>query len=178
MTDPILVRPATVADAAACAAIYEPYITDTAISFELVPPGAAEMAERIVDFAATHAWLVAEQGDRIIGYAYGHAFAPRAAYAWSVETSIYVDLGHRGGGVGRALYGDLLPILAARGYRRAFAGIALPNEPSVGLHAALGFETVAVFRRVGWKQGAWHDVAWMQLDLVPGDDGEPPGDLR
>jgi phosphinothricin acetyltransferase len=110
-------------------------------------------------------WLVAEDGASVVGYAYGHRFAPRAAYAWSVETSIYVGDGARGRGVGRALYDALLALLAAQGYRQAFAGIALPNPASVALHESVGFTPVGAYRDVGYKFGAWHDVGWWQRAL-------------
>lgn len=168
------IRDAARADAAACAAIYAPYVTDTVISFESTAPSSEEMAQRMVDAAATHAWLVAELDGRVLGYAYGHAFAPRTAYRWSTETSIYLDRDRRGHGIGRSLYGALLERLAALGYRRAFAGVTLPNDASVGLHEALGFAPAGVYRRVGWKDGAWHDVAWFQRDIGPAND--PPAE--
>src|SRR3954451_8298760 len=140
-----MVREATAADAAACAAIYAPYVTDTAVSFETEPPGAGEMAARI---AAAHEWLVLEDGGRVVGYAYAGRFAPRAAYRWACEVSVYLERGrHRTGG-GRARYGALLPRLAARGFRVAVAGMTLPNDASVGLHRAMGFEPVGTYRRI------------------------------
>ncbi|GAA2562987.1 GNAT family N-acetyltransferase [Pseudonocardia hydrocarbonoxydans] len=168
------VRDATVDDAAACAAIYAPYVTGTAISFETVPPTAAEMAARIATAQRGHAWLVLTDGSGVRGYAYGGRFAARAAYRWSCEVSVYLETGLRRTGGGRALYTELLPRLAARGYRTAFAGMTLPNEASAGLHRALGFEPAGTFRRVGWKAGRWRDVAWMQRALVePGPVTEP-----
>lgn len=177
MTDSTgIVRPATVADAAACAAIYAPYVRDTTITFETEPPTTAEMAARLASYASTHAWLVYERAGVVEAYAYGHAFAERAAYAWSCETSIYVGMDVRGGGIGRALYTALLPILTGRGFRRAYAGITQPNQASMAIHAAFGFEQVGLFRRVGWKNGAWLDVAWLQRDLAEQDS--EPGKLR
>jgi L-amino acid N-acyltransferase YncA len=166
-----MVREATAADAAACAAIYAPYVTDTAVSFETEPPGPDEMAARI---AAAHEWLVLEDGGRVVGYAYAGPFAPRAAYRWACEVSVYLERGrHRTGG-GRALYAALLPRLAARGFRVAVAGMTLPNDASVGLHRAMGFQPVGTYRRIGYKHGAWHDVAWTQRVLADGD--EPPAE--
>jgi L-amino acid N-acyltransferase YncA len=166
-----MVREATAADAAACAAIYAPYVTDTAVSFETEPPGPDEMAARI---AAAHEWLVLEDGGRVVGYAYAGRFAPRAAYRWACEVSVYLERGrHRTGG-GRALYAALLPRLAARGFRVAVAGMTLPNDASVGLHRAMGFQPVGTYRRIGYKHGAWHDVAWTQRVLA--DDDEPPAE--
>ena len=170
------VRPATRADAEACAAIYARYVIETAITFELDPPSSAEMAERIAACAASHAWLVAEQAGGVVGYAYGAPFHPRAAYRWSCEVSVYVEPGRRRAGVGRALYEILLARLAQRGFRMALAGMTLPNAASVGLHRAMGFEPVGVYRRIGYKHGAWHDVAWTQRAL--GDGADPPGEPR
>lgn len=162
----MIVRDATAADSHACAAIYAPYVRDTAISFELEPPTPDEMARRIAAARRRHAWLVAVDGAVVVGYAYGSSFREREAYRFACEVSVYLDVGLRRTGAGRGLYEALLPRLAARGYRTAVAGMALPNPASVGLHAALGFEPVGTFRSVGWKFGAWHDVAWMQRPLT------------
>ncbi|BCY14893.1 GNAT family N-acetyltransferase [Actinoplanes sp. L3-i22] len=163
----LLIRDATAADAAACAAIYRPYVLDTAITFETDPPTPAEMAARIAESAATHAWLVAELDGQVIGYAYARPFAARAAYRWSCEVSVYLAADRRRTGAGRALYQVLLPRLIARGYRVAVAKTTLPNDASMGLHRALGFEPVGTHARIGWKHDAWHDVAITQLFLTP-----------
>ena len=176
MPDPELVRPATADDAAACAAIYAPYVRDTAITFETEVPSDADIAGRIAAHGSSHGWLVLEQDGVITGYAYAYAFSPRAAYDWSCETSIYLDLDARGRGAGRALYGALLPLLAERGYRRAFARIALPNPASIAFHERFGFTESGVLRRVGWKHDAWHDVAYQQRDL--GDPDAAAGPLQ
>jgi L-amino acid N-acyltransferase YncA len=168
------VREATATDAEACAAIYAPYVTDTAITFELEIPSADEMAERIAEASATHAWLVAEHEGHVVGYAYGRPYKERSAYRWSCEVSVYVDRDRHRAGAGRALYETLFERLAARGYRMAVAGMTLPNEASVGLHSALGFEPVGTYRRIGYKHGAWHDVAWTQRALATG--GDPPAE--
>jgi phosphinothricin acetyltransferase len=172
----ITVREATERDAAACAAIYAPYVTGTAITFETEPPTPAAMAERIAGATRTHAWLVLEDGGRIVGYAYGGPFKPRPSYRWSCEVSVYLETGRRRTGGGRALYTALLDRLTARGYRTAVAGMTLPNAASEGLHRAMGFEPAGTYRRIGWKNGAWHDVAWVQRPLATGDD--PPAEPR
>jgi L-amino acid N-acyltransferase YncA len=162
----MLVRDAAEAgDAAACAAIYAPYVRDTAITFEWDPPSEAEMAARIEASRKTHAWLVAEENGRVFGYAYGGPFKSRAAYRWSCEVSVYVELGRRRTGAGRALYEELFTRLAARGYHMALAGMTLPNEPSAALHKALGFTPVGTYRETGWKHNTWHDVTWTQRPL-------------
>ncbi len=160
-------------DASACAAIYAPYVSDTAVSFEIEPPIPQQMAERIEVASRMHAWLVLEDEGRVVGYAYGSRMHVRAAYRWSCEVSIYLELGRRRTGAGRALYEVLLARLAERGYRTAIAGMTLPNTASVGLHSAMGFKEVGIYRRIGWKAGAWHDVQWWQLDLHPGEPGPP-----
>jgi L-amino acid N-acyltransferase YncA len=157
-----MIRDATALDAEACAAIYAPYVTDTAISFELEAPTAQEIGARI---ERAHAWLVLEDDGRVVGYAYGGPFRERRAYARTTEVSIYLETGRRRTGAGRALYTALLERLAALGYRMAVGGMTLPNEASVALHRALRFEPVGTLRNVGFKLDAWHDVGWVQRDL-------------
>jgi L-amino acid N-acyltransferase YncA len=170
-----VIRNAGADDAGRIAAIYAPYVRETAISFETEPPTAEEMARRIAEAQRAHAWLVLEQDADVVGYAYGGPFMARSAYQWATTVSVYLESGRRRTGGGRALYEALFDRLAARGHRTALAAIALPNEASIGLHRALGFDEAGVYRRVGWKLGRWHDVAWYQRSL--GDDG-PPEPLR
>lgn len=160
-------------DAIACAAIYRPHVEGSAVSFEEVAPDAAAMAARIEVIQATHPWLVAEDGGEVRGFAYGCRHRERAAYRWAADVSVYVEEVARGAGVGRALYAELLVRLRAAGLETACAGITLPNEPSVALHESFGFEPVGVYRRIGWKDGAWRDVGWWQLQLVPSNADDP-----
>ncbi len=134
------------------------------------------MAARIAAAARSHAWLVLEDDSRIAGYAYGSPYKARAAYRWSCEVSVYVELGRRRTGAGRMLYNELFTRLVERGFRTAVAGMTLPNDASVGLHLAMGFEPVGTYRRIGWKHGGWHDVAWAQRTLSVGSD--PPAEPR
>lgn len=164
-------------DAAACAAIYAPHVEDSPVSFEEETPSAGEMAARIERYGTSHAWLVAEREGRVIGYAYATAFNERPAYRWSTFVSVYVAGEARGEGVGRGLYEVLFERLRERGFRTACAGITLPNEASEALHGRLGFELVGVNRAIGWKQDAWRDVGWYQLELAPPGDG-PPAEPR
>lgn len=174
-----VIRDATELDAEACAAIYAPYVTDTAVTFESAPPSSAAMAERIAAARRSHAWLVLEADDRrVVGYAYGAPFRARHAYQWSCEVSVYLELGRRRTGGGRALYEALFARLAERGFRTLVAGMALPNDASVALHRSLGFEPVGTFRRVGWKHGGWHDVAWVQRTIGDGTGDGVPAELR
>lgn len=172
------VRAATAADAAACLAIYRPYVEHTAISWEIDVPTVAEMAARIAAAQRAHEWLVLQRDQQVIGFAYGHALNRLATHQWSTETGIYVAANHRRAGGGRALYTELLRRLTERGYRQAFAGITQPNEASNGFHRSFGFTEAGLYRRVEWKHGSWHDVAWMQLELAgPAERDEPPGPI-
>lgn len=159
------IRDAKIADAAAVQAIYAPMVEQTAISFEEIAPTVAEIAQRIEVYGASHAFLVAEREGRVIGYAYGSPHRARAAYRFSVEVTAYVAEEARGCGVGKALYGQLMPILKTKAFHAAFAGVALPNDASIALHEAVGFEQLGVFRHVGFKFGEWRDVAWLQRAL-------------
>ena len=162
-------------DAAACAAIYAPHVEASATSFEESPPDAAELAERIARTTGTHPWLVAECDGEVLGYAYGCPHRLRVAYRWATDVSVYVDENRRNEGCGRALYVELLGRLRRQRFQVACAGITLPNEASVALHESLGFVPVGVYRRIGWKAGAWRDVGWWQLELEPAG-GEPPAE--
>ncbi len=166
----IRIRAATPADAAALREIYRPYVERTAISFEADVPSEEEFAGRIAKYANSWDWVVAEEDGACLGYAYGSAHRERAAYRWSVETSVYVHERHQRRGIATDVYAELLERLTTKGYCNAFAGIALPNDASVALHESLGFEMIGVFHRVGRKFDRWHDVAWLQRRLRD----EPP----
>ncbi len=170
----MLIRPADSArDAAACAAIYGPFVADTPISLEEIVPSEAEIAARIERISATHPWLVAELEGDTVGFAYGSPHRERSAYRWAADVTVYVSPAAHRRGVGRALYERLLSDLARQGVHVACAGITLPNEASVGLHEALGFGAVGVYRRIGFKLGMWRDVGWWQLQLLPETDDAP-----
>ncbi|MDC9823976.1 GNAT family N-acetyltransferase [Devosia sp. ZB163] len=167
--DPMMaVRAAQPDDGESIAAIYAPIVRDTSVSFETEPPSGAVMAERIRSTISSHPYLVAERAGEVVGYAYASKHRERAAYRWSVDVTVYVALQARRTGVGRALYGPLLSILRTQGFHSAFAGIALPNAGSVGLHVAMGFVPVGIYRNVGFKHGRWHSVGWWGLELVEG----------
>ena len=162
----VATRAATAADAARCAEIYRPFVTDNWVSFETDPPDAADIATRIASYSASHAWLIAQTPTgEIAGYAYGSPHRTRAAYATSADVAVYVDPAFARQGIGSALYAALFPLLKAKGAHAAFAGIALPNPGSVGLHEAMGFTPVGIYREVGWKMDGWRDVGWWQLLL-------------
>ena len=168
------IRVATQEHARAVAAIYAPYVTDTAISFEEQPPSPAEMAERIAATLETHPFLVYDDGQGVVGYAYAGPHAGRPAYRWSCNVTVYVAPGQTRRGIGRALYAELLDILKAQGFHSAFAGVALPNAASVGLHEAMGFIHLGTYREVGFKNGRWHDVGWWRRGLAEGPPAAEP----
>ena len=172
MTEPLIRAAHPQRDAAACAAIYAPHVEESPASFEERAPDAAELGERI---GAAHAWLVAEVDGELAAFAYAGPHRSRPAYRWAVEVSVYVAAGRQGEGHGRRLYEALFAALRERGFRVACAGVTLPNPASVALHEKLGFEPVGVYRGIGWKAGAWHDVGWWQLELSPGA-ADPPSE--
>lgn len=162
---PAPIRVARVADAAAVHAIYAPVVRDTYISFEVEVPDVAEIERRIAGTLRDFPWLVWEEEGEVAGYAYASRHRDRRAYQWSVDVTAYVHADYRRRGIGQALYRALLPRLAGQGYFNAYAGIALPNAPSVALHESVGFTPVGVYRGVGFKCGAWRDVGWWQCRL-------------
>ena len=161
------IRLATIDDSQSIAAIYGPYCESTVISFEEKAPTAEEMARRIATIAATRPWIVLEDNRELIGYAYASSHHERVAYRWSVSTAIYIGRDRHRCGAGRALYTTLFALLRHLGYRQATAGITLPNAASEGLHTAFGFAPVGVYRKIGYKMGAWHDVGWYQVEIQP-----------
>ena len=159
-------RLATAADAPSVHAIYAPIVRDTFISFEIDPPPVDEIARRIVSTLGKHPWLVFEDGEGVAGYAYASEHRERLAYQWSVDVSCYVHERARRRGIASRLYPALFRILGKQGFTNAFAGIALPNDASVGMHASVGFTEVGTYVNVGYKCGGWHDVVWMQRSLA------------
>jgi phosphinothricin acetyltransferase len=160
----VSVRPAAVCDASAIAAIYRPIVEATTISFEESAPDDTEMARRIEGTGA-YPWLVAQCRSDVIGYAYASRHRERSCYRYSVDVSVYVSQDARRCGVGRSLYAQLFERLSNGGFHRAFAGVTLPNDASIALHRAFGFEPVGVYKEVGRKFGRWLDVSWWQKGL-------------
>ncbi|HEY7154385.1 MAG TPA: arsinothricin resistance N-acetyltransferase ArsN1 family B [Gemmataceae bacterium] len=159
-------RLATPADAEQVLAIYGPYCS-TPISFELEPPTVEEMRRRMAKILGYYPWLLCEEGGEVLGYVYACSHRERAAYRWSVDTAVYIHPQRRGRGIGRALYTSLFKMLPLQGYINAYAGVTLPNPASVRLHESMGFQRVGVYRQVGYKCEAWHDVAWYEMLLQP-----------
>lgn len=160
-----LLRLANEQDASAIRAIYAPFCEDSVTSFELAPPTVEEMQARIFKITEHHPWLVCVRGGEVCGYASAGIHRERAAYRWSVDVAVYIGEGQRRTGMGRALYTALFGILVRQGYFKAYAGVTLPNPASVGLHEAMGFTPVGIYRGVGHKLGAWRDVGWWQMAL-------------
>jgi L-amino acid N-acyltransferase YncA len=167
-----MIRPVKDKDVPAIREIYKPIVRDTIVSFETEVPSEGTMLTRI---SKSHEWLVHERARRVVAYAYAAPFHGRDAYKWSVEVSIYVAADARRTGIARELLSELLHRLSRRGFVNAFAGIALPNDASVALFESFGFEQIALQRRVGYKLGGWHDVAWFQYHLR--DPSIPPPEI-
>ena len=160
------IRAAAPSDATAVAAIYNHYVTKTLVTFEEEPVAAAEIARRMADVRSESLpWLVAEEGGHVVGYAYATQWRPRVGYRFSAEITVYLGLEHGGRGIGSKLYGQLFPMLQARGIRVVIGGIALPNDASVALHEKFGLRKVAHFEAVGVKFDQWIDVGYWQRTL-------------
>ncbi len=173
-----VIRLATGNDATGILAIYAPIVRETPISFEVTPPDVNQMRQRIEHILEHFPWLVCADGEQILGYAYASPHRERAAYQWSVDVSVYVDAQARRSGVGRSLYASLLNLLDLQGFYNAYAGINLPNPASVGLHEAMGFRLVGIYRSVGYKLGKWHDVGWWhRVVRAPHVPPDPPVDF-
>jgi L-amino acid N-acyltransferase YncA len=170
-------RIATPLDAKEICAIYAPIVANTVISFELQVPSVEEMERRIATTTQKLPWFVGLDGEgRVTGYAYASRHRERAAYQWSVDVSAYVREDCRKQGIASSLYASVLEQLVKLGYCQAFAGIALPNPASVGFHESMGFVPIGIYRDVGFKLGAWHDVGWWQKTLQrPAHPAVPKG---
>lgn len=176
---PIRIRLATDDDAAGILSVYAPYI-DTPITFEESVPSAEEFSARIAHIQAGYPYLVAEtvstpnsgETPRIVGYAYAHAQAERAAYGWNAELSVYLSPETRGRGLGTVLYRALVDLVREQGVKAAYALVTVPNAASKHLHEAFGFTCMGVQKNAGYTCGAWRDVAWLVLALAP-FDAEP-----
>ena len=166
MNPSLSVRPAVMADAAPLLAIYAPYVLNSAITFEYVVPSQEEFAARIQHTLKRYPYLVAENEGELLGYAYASAFKERAAYDWSVETSIYVRQDLHRGGIGKALYLALEEALKSQHIINVNACIAYPNPESIAFHEHLGYKTVAHFTQCGYKHGQWYDMVWMEKMLA------------
>lgn len=146
-------------------AIYEHYVRNSEVTFEEVVPTLNEFTDRVQTILKDYPYLVYEEEGKIIGYAYATLFRTRVAYRHSTEVSVYAHKDHYGKGIGKALYGQLIPVLKERGFHTAIGGLTLPNPASVKLHEHFGFKKVAEFNEVGYKFGKWWSTGFWQLML-------------
>lgn len=175
MNGHLMIRPTCEKDAAALARIYAYYVEKTAITFEYTAPDMAEMERRRQEISQRYPYLVAESDGKVVGYAYAHAFYGREAYAWSVESSIYVDVNIRKHGIGRKLYEALEKALKSMGILNINACIAVPRDNqdpyvtngSLNFHQRLGYTLVGRFHNSGYKFDRWYDVVWMEKMIGP-----------
>jgi L-amino acid N-acyltransferase YncA len=160
-----LIRSATESDAKRIRDIYAPNILESAASFETEVPSIEDLARRIKEYQEKYPWLVYEIDGLAVGYAYASTHRSRCAYAWSCETSVYVDPTYQGRGIGRSLYQHLFSLLKVQGVVNIFVGIVQQNEGSLKLHEKLGFKPIGTFKDIGFKLGKWWSVDWLQLQL-------------
>jgi L-amino acid N-acyltransferase YncA len=170
----VQVRIANPTDAAALVDIYAPYIRNTAFTFETEIPTVDQFSARIQNCLVKFPWIVCTIHDTMAGYVYASVHRDREAYQWTCECSIYLDPKFSGKGLGKELYALLFAILRQQGLRNIYAGITLPNEPSVRLHESCGFSLFAVYENVGFKQGSWHKVGWWRLRINEYDTEPAP----
>ena len=153
------------ADAPAIVDIYRPYVEETNISFEYVTPSPAEFARRIRDISGEYPYLVWEEDGAITAYAYAHRLMERPAYQWNAELSVYVRQGQLHRGIGTALYGALTEILLLQNIRNIYGIVTAANDTSIRFHLRQGFREAGLYRNVGYKNGAWLDVAWLEKQI-------------
>ena len=160
------IRFATPEDSAALLEIYAQYI-DTPVTFECTLPSEEEFRRRIVEIGRDYPYLIGEEGERIIGYAYAHRQMEREAYQWNAELSVYLEQNHTSRGNGKRLYCTLMDILKLQGVRTVYGGVTVPNEKSERLHESLGFQRLGPYHNTGYKAGSWHDVTWFEKQIAP-----------
>ena len=153
-------------DCLQCLEVYKPYVIGTDITFDYEVPVESEYTHKIEDISSNFPWLVCTYDNKVIGYAYASKLRVKAAYQWTVESTIYFSKEHQGKGIARLMYKGLFEILKLLGYYNVYAGIALPNEVSESFHRSLGFYDVGTYKNIGYKRGKWHDVLWLQLHLA------------
>lgn len=171
----VKLRLADITDAESLLAIYAEYIA-TSITFESVLLTVEEFRQRITEISAVYPYIVCEHKGEIVGYAYVHRFKERAAYAWGVESSIYLKPQSCGMGLGKILYRALLDICRAQNIRTIYGCVTSPNIPSEHLHQSLGFRHIGTLYRAGYKAGNWHDVNWYEKSL--GDYPPNPPEIK
>lgn len=154
----------TVDDSSYLLNIYAQYI-DTPITFEYVIPTEEEFSKRIIDISQDYPYLICEDDNKIIGYAYAHRHMTREAYQWNAELSIYLDKSYRSKGLGKEFYRKLIEILRLQGIKTVYGCVTVPNEKSEKLHTSLGFSSIGIYHNAGYKCGKWHDVQWFEKSI-------------
>ncbi len=172
MNRPFNIRLADPNDAEQILEIYRFFITDTVVTFEEDVPAVSAFRQRIESILEESPYLVCEHNGEIVGYCYATSYRSRSAYRWNRELTVYIKVGWQAKGIGLALYSALIGILRKQNFGNLLAVITLPNESSIRLHEKMGFKPCAVFNKVGYKMGSWHQVGWWELQLI--QDGEPP----
>lgn len=160
-------RRVTEEDVVPILAIYAPYVTDSAITFEYDVPSEEEFRQRIRTISAEYPYFVCESDGQIIGYAYAHRHMERAAYQWNAEISIYIRQGFTGKGLGKTMCQALIDLLRLQGIRNVFSCVTIPNERSAHLHHSMEFSTEGIFQNAGYKCGKWQTIAWFRKNIAP-----------
>lgn len=179
--DPVRIRIASVADGKEILEIYRPYVEKTAITFEYETPSLEEFQKRMEKILEKYPYLAAERQGQIVGYAYAGPFKDRAAYDWSVETTVYVRADQKQLGIGRKLYLALEKVLEAQNILNLNACIGWPREKedpylsmdSVRFHERLGYRMVGQFCQCGYKYNRWYDMVWMEKQIGPHLEHQP-----
>ncbi len=153
--------------------IYKPFVTESSITFDYKLPDLEGFQTKLNEQSIQYPCLVCLSGEKIIGYAYASLHRYKKAYQWSVESTIYLSSDHQGKGIGYILYDSLIAILNLQGYFNVFAGVTVPNIGSEQLHLKSGFVEIGLFKKIGYKQAAWHDVKWFQLKIRPYEPDPP-----
>lgn len=167
------IRTAKTDDAPALLDIYRPHIESSTTSFEYEVPSVLEFKSRIQETLQNYPYLVAEDNDQILGYAYAHPYGERAAFQWSAEVSVYIADEAQGKGVGRLLYETIEDILQQQNVVNVTACLTGENQNSIAFHEHMGYEVVAQFKKIGFKNGRWLDTFWLQKELDRPDQPKP-----
>jgi len=160
------IRLINIYDAQSTLAIYAHYVQHSIISFEYEVPDIKEWESRIKTNTEEYPWLVCEFKNKVIGYAYGSKHRYRTAYSWSPESTVYLSEKFHRHGIARLLYQTLFELMKLQGYVNVYAGVGLPNIKSEAFHLSMGFYEVGIFKKIGYKHGAWHDTRWFQIHLM------------
>jgi len=163
-------------DAKDILAIYEPYVKETAITYECEMPSLEEFKKRISDISADYPYIVCVFDEKIVGYAYAHRQMERDAYQWNAELSVYIDNKYFRHGIGRKLYCILIEMLVLQNVKNVYGGVTSPNANSEGLHESMGFVKLGTYHSTGYKCGAWHDVSWFEKQI--GDYSDKPESFK